>query len=115
MDASEKKYLSIGTIAKRALVEPHILRYWEQCGLIQPVRLSSGQRRYTTHDLERIRYIKALVYEKKLHTAGVKRELNTAQKNKQMELGLMTTENPASIKLIRELRTDIKDILKLLK
>lgn len=115
MDSSEKKYCSIGTIAKRALVEPHILRYWEQCGLIKPVRLSSGQRRYTTHDLERIRYIKALVYEKKYQTAGVKRELNTAQKNKQMELTLMTTADPTSIKLIRELRSDIKDIVRLLK
>ncbi|WP_222926510.1 MerR family DNA-binding transcriptional regulator [Fervidicola ferrireducens] len=40
--------LSIGEAAKRLGVHPNRLRAWEKQGLIKPVRLPSGQRRYLT-------------------------------------------------------------------
>ncbi|WP_222926487.1 MerR family DNA-binding transcriptional regulator [Fervidicola ferrireducens] len=40
--------LSIGEAAKKLGVHPNRLRAWEKQGLIKPVRLPSGPRRYPT-------------------------------------------------------------------
>jgi len=46
--------LSIGEAAKRLGVHPNRLRAWEKQGLIKPVRLPSGQRRYPVEEIDRI-------------------------------------------------------------
>ncbi|HBT46477.1 MAG TPA: IS607 family transposase [Peptococcaceae bacterium] len=46
--------LSIGEAAKRLGVHPNRLRVWEKQGLIRPVRLPSGQRRYPVEEINRI-------------------------------------------------------------
>ncbi|HBT47287.1 MAG TPA: IS607 family transposase [Peptococcaceae bacterium] len=46
--------LSIGEAAKRLGVHPNRLRAWEKQGLIRPVRLPSGQRRYPVEEINRI-------------------------------------------------------------
>jgi len=43
--------LSIGQAAKKLGVHPNSLRNWEKQGLIKPVRLPGGQRRYSMEDL----------------------------------------------------------------
>lgn len=55
--------LSIGEEAKRLGVHPNRLRAWEKQGLIRPVRLPSGQRRYPIDEINRI-----------LGTGGIKAE-----------------------------------------
>jgi predicted site-specific integrase-resolvase len=46
--------LSIREAAKRLGVHPNRLRAWEKQGLIKPVRLPSGQRRYPVEEINRI-------------------------------------------------------------
>jgi predicted site-specific integrase-resolvase len=46
--------LSIGEAAKKLGVHPNRLRAWEKQGLIRPVRLPSGQRRYPVEEINRI-------------------------------------------------------------
>jgi predicted site-specific integrase-resolvase len=46
--------ISIGEAAKRLGVHPNRLRAWEKQGLIRPVRLPSGQRRYPVEEINRI-------------------------------------------------------------
>jgi predicted site-specific integrase-resolvase len=55
--------LSIGEAAKRLGVHPNRLRAWEKQGLIKPVRLPSGQRRYPVEEINCI-----------LGTGGIKLE-----------------------------------------
>jgi predicted site-specific integrase-resolvase len=55
--------LSIGEAAKKLGVHPNRLRAWEKQGLIRPVRLPSGQRRYPMEEINRI-----------LGTGGIKTE-----------------------------------------
>lgn len=57
------KLLSIGEAANRLGVHPNRLRAWEKQGLIKPVRLPSGQRRYPAEEIDRI-----------LSTGGIKAE-----------------------------------------
>jgi predicted site-specific integrase-resolvase len=46
--------LTISKAAKRLGVHPNSLRNWEKRGLIKPVRLPGGQRRYSMDELNRL-------------------------------------------------------------
>lgn len=48
---------SIGAIAKRVGLETHVLRHWEDVGLLRPGRDGAGRRRYVPEDLVRIAVI----------------------------------------------------------
>jgi DNA-binding transcriptional MerR regulator len=53
--------LSIQQTAERTGVSAHTLRYYERIGLISPVsRAASGHRRYESHDLDWIDFLKCL-------------------------------------------------------
>jgi MerR family transcriptional regulator, copper efflux regulator len=49
--------LSIGEIASRVGLETHVLRHWEDVGLLRPERDGAGRRRYRPDDLVRIAVI----------------------------------------------------------
>lgn len=67
----EKGLYSIGTVAELLNEHPETLRVWEREGLIKPDR-TSYQRKYSNNDLKRLKFIKALMDEKKLNIAGVR-------------------------------------------
>jgi len=46
--------LTISKAAKKLSVHPNSLRNWEKQGLIKPIRLPSGQRRYSIDELNRL-------------------------------------------------------------
>lgn len=48
------KFLSISEAAKKLGVHPNRLREWEKKGLIHPIRLPSGHRRYPVEEIDRI-------------------------------------------------------------
>lgn len=49
--------LSIGEIASRVGLETHVLRHWEDVGLLRPERDGADRRRYGRDDLVRIAVI----------------------------------------------------------
>lgn len=49
--------LSIGELAERFGLAPHVLRHWESVGLLQPSRRVNGRRRYTPDTLARVALI----------------------------------------------------------
>lgn len=49
--------LSIGDAAARFALPTHVLRHWEDVGLLRPVRDGGGRRRYDDDDLVRIAVI----------------------------------------------------------
>jgi MerR family copper efflux transcriptional regulator len=50
--------LSIGEMARRVGLETHVLRHWEDVGLLRPERDPADRRRYTRDDLVRIAVIR---------------------------------------------------------
>lgn len=53
---------AIGAVARATGLTAHVLRLWEQrYGAIEAARTPSGQRRYSTEDLERLKRLKRLV------------------------------------------------------
>jgi DNA-binding transcriptional MerR regulator len=49
--------MSIGELATRFGLAPHVLRHWESMGLLTPGRVPGGQRRYGDADLARVAMI----------------------------------------------------------
>ncbi|SNS58782.1 DNA-binding transcriptional regulator, MerR family [Asanoa hainanensis] len=49
-----KSTVAIGDLAARFGLATHVLRHWEEMGLLRPTRTGAGRRRYTEADAERI-------------------------------------------------------------
>ncbi|MGW5427362.1 MerR family transcriptional regulator [Streptomyces sp. NPDC004059] len=49
--------LSIGALAERFRLAPHVLRHWEATGLLTPARDPAGRRRYGPADVTRVAVI----------------------------------------------------------
>ncbi|UED84186.1 MerR family transcriptional regulator [Streptomyces profundus] len=52
--------MRIGELATRAGVSVRSLRYYEERGLLTSTRSASGQRHYTDHDVDRVRFLQRL-------------------------------------------------------
>lgn len=74
--ATKKLYFKIGEACKKLDIQPYVLRYWEtEFPALSPDKSKSGQRVYTTKDLQVIGRIKELLYEEGFTIAGAKKRL----------------------------------------
>jgi len=72
----KQKFYRIGEISKMVEVPTHILRYWEkEFAALKPMRDRSGNRLYAKSDVEKIKRIRFLVYNKGYRIKGAKKEL----------------------------------------
>ena len=62
---------TIGTVAELIGEHPETLRVWERNDLIRPDR-KGYQRKYSSNDVKRLKFIKDLMHKKGLNIAGVK-------------------------------------------
>jgi DNA-binding transcriptional MerR regulator len=69
----------IRTVAHLTGVNPRRIRAWEdQYNLLSPARTSGGHRLYSEEDVERIRWVKAMV-DRGMSLKGIQRLLETAR------------------------------------
>lgn len=74
----EKMYYSISEVAAFFKMKTSKLRYWEtQFPHLLPKRISSGARKYTPTDIEKIRILVDLIEVKGLTLDGAKQALNS--------------------------------------
>src|SRR5690606_35960143 len=67
----DKLYFSIGEVADLCAVKPHVLRYWEQeFPALQPSKRRGSRRYYQVGEIELIRYIRYLLYDKGFTISG---------------------------------------------
>ncbi|MFO7712616.1 MAG: MerR family transcriptional regulator [Dehalococcoidia bacterium] len=66
-------------------IEAHTLRYYERLGLVQPGRSSGNIRLYSEEDIDRLRYIKALMSDCGVNLAGVEVALRLMQRMREMQ------------------------------
>ncbi|MDC0643431.1 MerR family transcriptional regulator [Flavobacteriaceae bacterium] len=86
----EKRYYSIGEVAKAFGVNTSLLRYWEkEFKQIQPKKKSSGVRKFTPADIENIQLIHHLLKEKGMTIEGVKNHLSVAKDMEKSKLQLL--------------------------
>ena len=86
----EKRYYSIGEVAKAFDVNTSLLRYWEkEFKQIQPQKKTSGIRKYTTTDIENIQLIHHLLKEKGMTLEGAKNHLKVAKDKEKNKINLL--------------------------
>ena len=106
----EKDYFSIGDIKRITGVPEYSVRYWEaEFGLIRPIRLESGHRRYTKADVYTILKIKDLIYKHKLTLEGAKKQLSKYQ----LPASAAAEAKPRTdLKLLTEIKETLEELLK---
>ena len=103
---SRPRYV-ISVAASMIGIEAHTLRYYERLGLVQPERSSGNIRLYSEEDIDRLRYIKALMCDCGVNLAGVEVALKLMQRMKDMQQQLEEMEK--KIEMIDE--TELGDII----
>ena len=107
MDWESKPRYVISVAARMIGIEAHTLRYYERLGLVQPERSSGNIRLYSEEDVDRLRYIKALMSDCGVNLGGVEVVLWLMQRMKDMQRQLEEMEK--KVKMIGE--TEIEDII----
>ena len=85
----EKKYFSIGEVAKDLGEATSLIRFWEtQFDFIKPKKNKKGNRKYTQDDLKKIKLVHHLVKEKGYTLQGaqdhIKSSSNSIHDNSEM-------------------------------
>lgn len=108
-ELEQKEYFSIGDVKRITGVPEYSVRYWEsEFGLIRPIRLESGHRRYTKEDVYTILKIKDLIYKHKLTLEGAKKQLS----HYQFPTANGEKRPRTDIKLLGEIKEMLADLLK---
>jgi DNA-binding transcriptional MerR regulator len=69
-------FYKIGEVCAEFGIEPHVLRYWEsEFAQLRPRKNKAGQRIYSPRDIELIRQIKHLLYDRKYRIEGARKAL----------------------------------------
>jgi MerR family transcriptional regulator/heat shock protein HspR len=107
VDWESKPRYVISVAARMIGIEAHTLRYYERLGLVQPERSSGNIRLYSEEDIDRLRYIKALMSDCGVNLAGVEVALKLMQRMKDMQRQLEEMER--KVRMVGE--TEIEDMI----
>ncbi len=104
---TEKLYYSISEVAEMTGLEAHVLRFWEkEFPQLRPKKNRSGNRIYQAKDIEIISAIKKLLYDDGYTIQGARNMIKKNSDNNELSAEDMK-------KLIREIKGDLDDLLKL--
>ncbi|MFK8029123.1 MAG: MerR family transcriptional regulator [Gammaproteobacteria bacterium] len=102
-----KRYFTIGEVSDLCGVKPHVLRYWEQeFPQLKPVKRRGNRRYYQRQDVIIIRQIRSLLYEEGFTIGGARQRLTGEEAREDVS---------QSQQIIRQMRTELEDILKILR
>ncbi len=102
-----KRYFTIGEVSDLCAVKPHVLRYWEQeFPHLKPLKRRGNRRYYQRHDVMIIRQIRSLLYEQGFTIGGALQRLSGSEAK---------DDSNQSQQIIRQLRTELEEILDILR
>ena len=102
-----KRYFTIGEVSELCAVKPHVLRYWEQeFPQLKPVKRRGNRRYYQRQDVLVIRQIRSLLYDQGFTIGGARQQLTGEEAKSDLS---------QSQQLIRQMRIELDEILKLLR
>ena len=108
----ESKPRYVISIAARMIgIEAHTLRYYERLGLVEPERSSGNIRLYSEEDIERLRYVKALMSDCGVNLAGVEVALRLMQRMRDMQQQLEQMERRIGRVGEAEMEDTIEDVI----
>lgn len=81
IDLPEKRYYSIGEVAKAFKVNASLIRFWEkEFDIIKPKKNAKGNRKFTPEDIKNLKFIYHLVKERGFTLDGAKTHLKEEKK-----------------------------------
>lgn len=93
IDLPEKRYYTIGIVAKAFNVNTSLIRFWEQeFSIIKPKKNKKGNRLFTQEDIKNLQLIYRLVKEQGFTLDGAKKKLRSKPQK-------LETANEAIVKL----------------
>jgi len=102
-----KRYFTIGEVSDLCAVKPHVLRYWEQeFPQLKPVKRRGNRRYYQRQDVLVIRQIRSLLYDDGFTIGGARQRL-TGEEAK--------SDVSQSQQIVKQVRTELEEVLKLLR
>lgn len=102
-----KRYFTIGEVSDLCAVKPHVLRYWEQeFPQLKPIKRRGNRRYYQRHDVIMIRQIRGLLYEEGFTIGGARQKLSGEGAK---------DDSSQSHQLVRQFRSELEEILQILK
>jgi len=102
-----KRYFTIGEVSELCAVKPHVLRYWEQeFPQLSPVKRAGNRRYYQRQDVMIVRQIRELLYHQGFTIGGARQKLSGEE---------VKNDNSRSRQLVREMRKELEEILKIMK
>jgi len=102
-----KRYFTIGEVSDLCAVKPHVLRYWEQeFPQLKPVKRRGNRRYYQRQDVLIIRQIRSLLYDEGFTIGGARQRL-TGDDAK--------SDVTQSQQIIKQIRTELEQVLKILR
>ncbi len=79
---SETSFHTISSVSEELNIPSHVLRFWEKkFDIITPRKSKTGRRYYSNKDLENIKIIKDLLYDKGYTISGALKFLQSNQGN----------------------------------
>ena len=85
--AKEKRYKTIGEVAKRFNVKPSLIRFWEsEFAILNPKKNNRGIRKFSSKDIDNIKEIYFLLKEKKYKIKDAKKFFKNKRFNKSFEV-----------------------------
>ncbi len=123
---TNKLYYSIGEVSKIADLKQYVLRYWEtEFPMLHPNKNSAGNRIYREKDIELIREIKHLLYDRKFTIEGARQYFKSKpakdtfdeRDNSANSLNAISKLNPTSVdvRILGDLKSGLNDLLQLIK
>lgn len=81
IDLPEKRYYSIGEVAKAFGVNTSLIRFWEkEFDVLKPKKNAKGNRKFTPEDIKNLKFIYHLVKERGFTLEGAKIHLKEEKK-----------------------------------
>ncbi len=103
----QKKYYSIGEIAKMLKVAPSLIRFWEsRFSSINPRKSKNGVRQYTVADIEKLKMVYYLVKERGYTLQGAE-EILTKKEDKVQDTVKLLEEMQALRKFLMDLKNNL--------
>ncbi len=95
-------------------VKAHVIRFWEtQFPQLNPRRKEGSNRRYTQRDIELLKKIQYLLYEKKFKIKGAKKALRNVEDistKENVQIDMESYETKRALQRLKNTLTELKSI-----
>ena len=106
----KKAYYSIGEVSEILELKAYVIRYWEtEFSQIKPKKVNGRTRKYTNEDIEVLKLIKHVLYDKRFTIDGARQYLKELAHQQECSTPI-STQTLSIHTLIKELQS-IREIL----